>query len=130
MRVLIATARTQGWCGGDYFTARAGEFVWVPGPCVSALVRPSGPVCACTFSFGGALSCGATTTALIVESDLSRREVVRMFVEGCRSREWPVEHTGWYVDRMLAVAASWPTGTVLGRRDERIEVRELGPGRA
>lgn len=130
MRVLIATARTQGCCGDDYFTARAGEFVWIPGPCVSALFRPRGPVCACTYSFGGALSCGATTTALVVESDLSRREVVRAFVAGCPAREWPVEHVGWYVDRMLAVAARWPPGTVLGRRDAWIRVRELGPGGA
>jgi hypothetical protein len=123
MRLLIATARTQGYRSDDYFTAREGELVWVPEPCPGAIPYPGAPLCACSYSFGGVESGGATTSALIVESDLSRRELVRAFVTGSSSNEWSASRPGECVDQMLAAAGRWPTGTVIGRRFARFELR-------
>jgi hypothetical protein len=115
MRLLTVTARTQGWRADDSCDGVEGELVWMPNPCGGSMLQPDAPTCNCHRIFGGVSSGGASTTALVVESDLSRREVVQVMRAGAPVNEWPTTCAGHLSDEMLAVAARWPAGTVLER---------------
>jgi hypothetical protein len=115
MRLLIATARTQGDRRTDLAHAKDGELVWIPDLCPRAILRPGEPVCMCARSFVGVSSGAPTTTALVVETDLSRREVTAIMRSGALVNGWPATCAGHLTDHVLAIAARWPTGTVLER---------------
>jgi len=123
MRLLTATARTQGMRADDYCEAVLGELVWLPDPCLSALLRPADPPCACHRTFAGVVSGAGTTTALVVETDLSRREVVELVGRGAEANGWPPSCAGHLSDAMLAIARRWPTGTVLERAFDQFRAR-------
>lgn len=151
MRFLVATALTQGMRGSDRFDATPGEMVGVPDLCARVVlgpdlrgrdaappdlprpdpprpdplrpgsVRPGSAACPCARSFVGAASGGWVTTALVVETDLSRRELVSAMRAGAGAGAAvggpgrPGPCAAHLTDHALAVAARWPVGTVLER---------------
>lgn len=115
MRLLTVTARTQGRRADDYCDGVEGELVWIPNPCGPALLQPDTPACNCHRIFGGVSSGGASTTALVIESDLSHREILGVMRGGAEVNEWPTTCAGHLAHEMLTVAERWPTGTVLER---------------
>jgi hypothetical protein len=125
MRILVATSLTNGDFPGDYNHCVDGELVYMQEPCASDLRDPDGP-CGCGRGFAGTNSHHATSTAVVVDSELSADEVD----EAVRSS---LEAGGWLdpsfctpelaramvrelVDDMQRVARNFETGTVVRRR--------------
>jgi hypothetical protein len=130
VRLLVATARTNGKVEGDFDQCVEGELVLVEEPCEADRDDPDGPGCGCTRSFVGLGSRATTTTALVVDSPLSEsdvREAVRGGLED-RGRIDPDRTTRDEADRLVdeaitrvaAVAEHFPVDTVVGRRGERV----------
>ena len=92
MKILVATRLTQGAYANDYHYCVEGELVWIQEPCDRGADDPDGS-CGCGRGFAGAASHRATTTATVVESPMSRADLV---LAGCAildavHRCWPVE---------------------------------------
>src|SRR5690349_9345324 len=75
MRLLTVTARTQGERADDFCFGVEGEPAWVPTPCVAVMLQPDATPCQCFRAFAGVTSGAPSSTALVIESDLSRREI-------------------------------------------------------
>lgn len=129
MRLLVATTRTNGRVDDDCYGCVEGELVLVDEPC-EAHRGADEPGCACARTFVGLGSRAATSTALVVESDLREAEVREAVRGGLEDRGLvdpdltPRERAEQLVEdaltRVLAVAEHFPPGTVVGRRGERV----------
>ncbi|GAA4996658.1 hypothetical protein WHI96_11115 [Pseudonocardia tropica] len=124
MKVLVATALTQGERSGDYHWCVEGELVWLPPACSRDEADPDGG-CGCGRGFGGLNSRRATTTARVADLELSHAD----YVEALRSS---LEQQGWVsewgdvtpeADDLLACAAELQVGVVLGRRLDQLVPR-------
>jgi hypothetical protein len=126
MKVLVATARTQGDRPNDYHWCIEGELVRIGEVCPQDRSDPDGG-CGCGRGFGGLNSHRATTTARIAEVPLSRSD----YVEAIRSS---LQQQGWdpctdcaesEADELAALVAEWPVGAVVERRLDELRVRCL-----
>jgi hypothetical protein len=117
MKVLVATALTQGSSPDDYHFCIEGELVWLQEPCDRDKTNPDGP-CGCGRGFAGAASHRATTTAMVVESAMTRDDVVLAFQTSLPDGGWPVEWTDEVADQNLDIGAKLPVGTIIVRKLE------------
>jgi len=116
MKVLVATALSQGERAGDYNWCIEGELVWVQEPCASDRRDPDGP-CGCGRGFAGMSSHRPTTTARIVEMHgFTRDDMVLALETSLGDGGWPVECATDVAEGMLDLASRWPVGTVIDRR--------------
>lgn len=124
MKVLVATARTQGERRNDYHSCIEGELVRIGEVCRRDRADPDGG-CGCGRGFGGLSSHRATTTAQVAEVPLSRED----YVEAIRSS---MAMQGWGdcpdcaerdADELIEIAAGWPVGAVVERRLDVLSVR-------
>ncbi|MDR5698556.1 DUF7715 family protein [Agromyces aerolatus] len=125
MRILTVTARTQGERAGDFCFGMNGELAWIPGLCAAAILRPDETLCQCRRAFGGVSSGAPSSTALVVETDWSRREIVLLMRTGAAANQWEAACIPHVADEMLAVAARWPTGAVLERSFVEFRARSV-----
>lgn len=122
MRMLVATALTQGAHAGDYHWCVEGEPVWVQEPCAPIAAIPMGRADAGTHSPAciriepprrqGSLRTRASPA--MTWSSFSRRA----WVMG-----WPVEWAADVAEEMLELASRWPAGTVIDRRVDQFRAR-------
>lgn len=126
MKVLVATAQTQGARANDYHWATEGELVRVGEVCRRDRADPDGG-CGCGRGFAGLNSHRATTTARVAEVPLTRPE----YVEAIRSS---LQAQGWdpcaccstdEADDLAEYVAGWPVGTIVERRLDLLHVRAL-----
>lgn len=126
MKVLVATARTQGTRPNDYHCCIEGELVRIGEVCARDQADPDGG-CGCGRGFGGLNSHRATTTAMVAEVPLAREE----YVEAIRSS---LQQQGWdpcaccstdEADDLAALVADWPVGSVVERRLDELVIRAL-----
>lgn len=126
MKVLVATARTQGARDNDYNWCVEGELVRIGEVCALDRAEPDGG-CGCGRGFGGLNSHRATTTARVADTPLAREE----YVEAIRSS---LQQQGWdpcaccsvdEADALAALVGDWPVGTVVERRLDELVVREM-----
>ena len=125
MKVITATARTQGRRDNDFYWCVDGELV-IPPTSICARDRddPDGG-CGCGRSFGGLSSHRATTTAQVSEIEGFTRDDYLVAVRSSLDEQgWPTEVAADIVDLMMEVAGSFPIGTVLEHRDDHIVVRD------
>jgi hypothetical protein len=115
MRILVATALTQGMRSNDYNYCIPGEPVWIQEPCDRDRQNPDGG-CGCGRGFAGAASHRATTTAQIADLDITRGELVLAMRTSLADGGWPTEWAEEVTDDNLIMAAMFPTGTVIERR--------------
>lgn len=127
MRILVATGLTQGVKPNDYHHCVEGELVWIQEPCSRDKDDPDGP-CGCGRGFAGASSHRATTTAMVVESEMSREEMVLAFRTSLRDGGWPIEWAEGATDENLEIASWAPVGTVIERRLDGFCVRAVTLG--
>lgn len=111
MKILVATSLTQGTNPKDYHYCVDGELVWMQQAC-------DREECGCSRGFAGAASHRATTTAMVVESELTRDDVVLAFRTSLLDGGWPVEWAGDVADDNLEIAAKLPVGTIIVRRHD------------
>lgn len=128
MKVLVATARTQGERGGDYHWCVESELVRIGEVCARDQVDPDDG-CGCGRGFSGLNSHRATTTARVAEVPLCREE----YVEAIRSS---LQQQGWdpcaccsvdEADLLVELVADLPVGTVVERRLDVLSVRSFPP---
>ncbi len=137
MRILVATHQTNGTAPGDYDNCIEGEIVYMQQPCGRDLRDPDGP-CGCGRGFAGSNSHYATSTALVVETDMAPEDVR----EAIRSS---LETGGWLdpafcppdlaqamlteiLDDVRRVANHFPVGSVVRRRIDQYYVGTHFPG--
>ncbi|GAA5119938.1 hypothetical protein GCM10023339_34530 [Alloalcanivorax gelatiniphagus] len=125
MRILVATHRTNGHAPGDHHHCVDGEIVYMQEPCASDRRDPDGP-CGCGRGFAGTSSHRATSTALVVEVDLSPEDVDEALRSSLDAGGWldPAFCTSTMAREMVRelvadmqrVALHFPLGTVVRRR--------------
>jgi hypothetical protein len=122
MKVLVATALTQGERPGDDNWCIEGELVWVQEPCASDRRDPDGP-CGCGRGFAGMSSHRPTTTCRVAEiPEFSREDMIMALQASLRLEGWPTEWAVELADGMLELASLWPEGAVIDRR-----IDDFGP---
>lgn len=136
MKVLVATAETQGQRSDDFYWAEEGELV-IPGfECdrdqdVDVTVEGASG-CGCRLSMTGAASHKATTTFKVIEADLTRGEMEAKLLATLASSGWldlaesTAEGEAWVrdlLDEIIEVAEDYPVGTVLERRGDVYQAR-------
>jgi hypothetical protein len=135
MKLLTATSQTQGTRPGDFCSAVEGELVVLGWVCGCGRGGPDG-ACGCGRAFTGTNSLRATTTAMVRDLELSVADV-RLAVEahlvaagtGPESLGADVfaDHLEECVHDVVHVAGGFTAGTVLERRLDSVQPRQLGP---
>lgn len=127
MKVLVATALTQGAKAHDAMDCVEGEFVYLLPACPASRRRPFGP-CRCGLTFRGMASDGLTTTAVVrdlpqlgLDAYIDCLDATHRFqrAAGCTC-EFDALAEAW---NMLAIAGSYPVGTVVERLIDRVQPR-------
>ncbi|BBZ35508.1 DUF7715 family protein [Mycolicibacterium confluentis] len=122
MKILVATALTQGTSPRDYHYCVERELVWIQEPCDRDVNDPQGP-CGCGRGFAGAASHRATTTAVVVDSAMTRDEVVLAFETSLGDGGWPADWAENVADDNLEIAAQLPVGAIITRDRDRFFLR-------
>ncbi|WIX85758.1 hypothetical protein [Amycolatopsis sp. DG1A-15b] len=127
LKYFVSTHRTQG--------ERVNDSNSIPGPEIVDLASlshedPDSPICGCARSFVGISSRQTSTTAEVVESDMTAAEYIGRFHAGLLALGWKdnVETRNGVIDaavELLLLAAMWPVGTVVERRLHEIRVRSF-----
>ncbi|HET7683918.1 MAG TPA: hypothetical protein VFK34_09665 [Marmoricola sp.] len=126
MRILVATNKTNGSAPGDYDFCVEGELVYMQDPCGADRIDPDGGGCGCGRGFAGTNSHRATTTAQVVDSQLSSAQVREALRSSLEAGGWiapdlvPPDEAEAAVeelmDDMVRVARHFPVGSVVRRR--------------
>jgi hypothetical protein len=124
MKVLVATTQKQGQRKSDFAHATEGEFVSFAMECDGESVDGR---CGCRRSFAGFVSHKATTTAMVVEMDLTEAQFVAAYKESMTSAGWGAYMTDDEFVRdareLLNLAKKVPVGTVIEKRGVNIQTR-------
>jgi hypothetical protein len=99
MKILVATALTQGTSPDDYHYGTDGELVWLQEPCDRDKNDPAGP-CGC-----------------------GRDDVVLAFRTSLADGGWPVEWADEVADENLEIATTLPAWTIIVRKLESYFLR-------
>ena len=122
MKILVATGLTQGTNPKDYHYCVEGELVWIQEPCDRDVNDPSGP-CGCGRGFAGAASHRATSTAMVIESEMTRADVVLAFSTSLPDGGWPIGWAEDVADDNLEIAAQLPSGAIITRDRDQFFLR-------
>ncbi|BBY98319.1 DUF7715 family protein [Mycolicibacterium fallax] len=122
MKILVATALTQGARSNDYCYCVSGEPVWVQDPCDRDRRDPNDE-CGCSRGFAGAASHRATTTAQVADLPLTRAELIDAMRMSLDDGGWPVEWAEDVVDDNLIIASVFSVGTVIERSFDQFRPR-------
>jgi hypothetical protein len=125
MKVLTATATSQGARDNDFDWTVEGELVWIGTVCAKDRRDPDGG-CGCGRAFSGLSSHRATTTAQVRDLALSRDDVMTALAGYYESAGYGVfgpTELEYEVDDLLRVVSAWDAGTVIERRLDRLQPR-------
>lgn len=115
MKVLVATRETQGQRSNDFAFCNDGELVVITGPCDRDAGNPDG-ICGCARSFFGINSHRATTTAKVVDVDLSEDDYFDAVRTSLEERGWSIDDAEDLADWLLCLADSFPVGAIVEHR--------------
>jgi hypothetical protein len=129
MKLLVATARTQGARASDYHFCIESELVRIGEVCARDRADPEGG-CGCGRGFGGLNSHRATTTARIAEVPLARVDYIEAIRSSLQQQGWDpcVDCAAAEADDLAGLVADWPVGSVVERRLDELAIRSLGAG--
>jgi hypothetical protein len=127
LKYFVSTHRTQGARDNDSNSIPGTELVDLPGECHD---NPDSPICGCARSFVGITSRQTSTTAEVVETDMTAAEYIGRFHAGLLALGWKdnADTRNGVIDaavELLLLAAMWPVGTVVERRGHEIRVRSF-----
>ena len=123
MKIFVSTQFTQGDSPGDFCFVPEGEVVGRYA-FVCDLEKPDGSGCGCGQAFGGFDTHTGTTTAMVVEANMTELEWRAQLFQTLRNTGWAsamsatdlAEVVDDLVEHDLGVAAALPVGRVVGRR--------------
>ena len=122
MKILVATGLTQGTNPSDYHHCVEGELVWIQEPCDLDRRNLDGG-CGCGRGFAGAASHRATTTAMVVESELTREDLVLAYRTSLEDGGWPIAWAEDVTDDVLQIVAPLRPGTIVIRKLDEFFLR-------
>jgi hypothetical protein len=125
VNVLVATARTQGERGNDFFWCVEGELVHFGVVCARDRRDPDGG-CGCGRALAGLFSHRATTTAEVRDLRLTRADVVEALRSSLEQQGYDPTGADAEAGVLLGIATSWPVGTVVERRLDQLRARLPG----
>lgn len=125
MKILVATAEGQGKRTDDFFEADEGEIVMPVMTC-----DQTHEACACHRAMVGVRTGRETTTAIVVESDMSRAEYRRALRDAVSSKQLaelnvPAAIFDAQADEYLRLAAALPLGVVIERDGDDFNPRAV-----
>ncbi len=126
MKLLVATAQTQGERSNDFHFCVEGELVWIAEPCPSDQRDPDGG-CGCGRSFAGMSSHRATTTARVAELDVDFPHYAEALRSSLKAQGYHTSVAIPLAGELSDVAARFPTGAVLERRLDEVRWRTVSP---
>ena len=131
MKVLVATAKTQGRRKGDFHWCVEGELVWIAEPCARDKADPENG-CGCGRAFAGLSSHRATTTAQVAElAELTPADYAEAIRSSLTEQGWDGSIAEELAAEQAKLAHGWPLGTVVERRlDEFVPRLDHRPGSA
>jgi hypothetical protein len=126
MKVLVATKDGQGLRKNDFSHTNDGEFVGFVFECEGEQVDGS---CGCRRAFGGLSSHKSTTTAKVVQKELTEGQYLELYLRSRREAGWLKESDdcSWAVAEareMLRVATAFPAGAIVEKRGDTIQARK------
>ena len=124
MKIFVATEETQGIRSNDFCFVPEGEPVMLGFDCDGGSVDDS---CGCKRSMVGFKCHKGTTTFKVVESDMSLKEYTKAVIDSHREAGFgsiPEATMAQDAYMSLELAASYKTGTILGRRGNQFETRQ------
>jgi hypothetical protein len=126
MKILVATKASQGTRKSDFNWTDEGELVEMPCVCSRGCAsNPDDDSCGCGRSFGGLLSFKATTTAKVIETDMSRDEYIAAHaLSECKAGWEPSPATvAHWASVMLNAAKRFKPGDIVENRGGQIKLR-------
>lgn len=135
MKVLVATADSQGVRKNDFCNATVGELVTFCNECDGEEVDGR---CGCRRSMAGLESHKATTTFQVVNRDITREDFEQKLRDslvdagwaGLMSQEELEAQIKEDADELLRLAEYFPLGRILEKRGRNIQTRKVKPGKA
>lgn len=124
MKVLVATARTQGKRSSDVMNCVEGELVTLVDACPDSRARPFG-ACACGITFLGTVTDESTTTAEVRDLKLTRRDLVGFIAASYEEKQQCTccIDPRRMADELIALASAIPEGAVVERLLDDVTVR-------
>lgn len=121
MKVLVATRKGQGDRPGDFSWANEGELVFPGFVCDADRLNPEGG-CGCGRALIGVETAMATTTAEVIERDMTFEELADVVAEALARQGWGElkEKAANIAEDIKEEAEDLPVGTVVGRRLDEI----------
>ena len=126
MRVLVATAQTQGERSNDFHYCIEGELVWIGLVCTDDQRNPDGG-CGCGRSFAGMNSHCATTTARVADLNTDFAHYAEALLSSLQGQGWPTREAIPLAGDLVDIAAEFPIGAVLERRLDELRWRTPSP---
>jgi hypothetical protein len=123
MKVLVATAQTQGMRVGDFTYCIEGELVTVGLICRKDRADPARGLCGCGRAFAGLNSHRATTTAIVKAVDITYDDYVEALRSSLAAQGWGIDDVVELAEVLTEVAESLAEGTVLGRTGDDLMIR-------
>lgn len=122
MKVFVSTRATQGVLAGDFCFVPEGQLVGRHHMVCDCCKYDDG--CGCGRAFSGFVTRTGTTSAVVVESDLTEREWRHALRKSLKAAGWADLMTTGELSRFiddvvahdLSEAGEWPIGTIVGRR--------------
>jgi hypothetical protein len=127
MKILTATATSQGTRKNDFDHAIEGELVGIGLICATDQKDPDGG-CGCGRAFFGLSSHRATTTAKVRDLPMTRDDVIKAFAAYYEAGGYgapPTSILNEEFDGMQELMSGWPAGAVIERRLDNFQVRMI-----
>ena len=123
MKILTATARTQGQRSSDFHWCIEGELVHFGLVCAADQADPDGG-CGCGRAFAGLNSHRATTTAMVRDIEgFTRDDYIEAIRSSLAQQGWDPSTAEDEADELIDILADWPVGAVAERRLNHVQVR-------
>lgn len=122
MKVLVATASTQGVRASDYDWCSEGELVRL-GPICTIDERDPDGGCGCGRAFIGLDSHRATTTARVVEVTMTLADYAFAIRSSLRREGWVDSDCRDEAEQFARLVGDWPVGAIVERRLDELRLR-------
>ena len=127
MRFLVATKETQGKRKNDFSFTTEGEMLSFGFECDGESIDGS---CGCRRSMGGMETHKATTTMKVVETNMSKQQLLDAYSKSMKVAGWtdlPEEFIEQDVAEIIKIAEFFPEGTILEKRGNSFKERQREP---
>jgi hypothetical protein len=129
MKVLVATKQTQGFRSNDFCFAGEGDLLRFGVVCRKDADNPDGP-CGCGRALSSMANRKGTTTMLVVDQPFDKEQFTQKYVGSLVAAKFYASDSiearaevADEIDALLAVADSYPVGTVLEWRYREFAAR-------